>query len=66
MNLNMNDINNIGYKISDFVEGGECIAKQIKETGTYPSGTIARDWMIIAGVAVYTPYIPLHQTPDYK
>jgi hypothetical protein len=63
----MKDINNnTGYTFSDYIEGGRQVAKQIKETGTYPSGTVARDWIIIAGVAVYTPYIPLYQTPEVK
>lgn len=60
--MNNNEV--IGYKFSDFIEGGRKIKKQIEETGKYPFSSSASEWMFIGDMAVYMPYIPLQQTPD--
>lgn len=52
-----------GFTFKEMIEGGQSIKKKIDETGEYPEGTTKEDWMFIGDVAVYTPYIPLFQTP---
>lgn len=49
--------------IDELIENGRKVAEQIS-SGTYPEGTEKADWMIVNGVAVYTPYVPLYQTCD--
>lgn len=54
-----------GATIPQMLENGRKLAEEIRQ-GKIPGGTEARDWMIIKGVAVYTPYVPLFQTPLYR
>lgn len=50
-----------GCTIVQYVENGRQVADQIS-SGTYPAGTSETDWMIVGGVAVYKPYVPLYVT----
>lgn len=49
--------------MAEIMANGRKIAQDLRQ-GKIPSGTIASEWMIIHGVAVHYPYIPLYQTPD--
>lgn len=52
-----------GYTIPELVENGRTLAEKLRK-GEIPEGTSPEDWMIVKGVAVHTPFIPLYQTCD--
>lgn len=53
-----------GYTLSEMIEGGRLVAKDLNE-GKIPAGTTLQDWEIIGDIAVYKPYIPLYTSDDH-
>lgn len=52
-----------GYTFSQYLEGGRALSRSIA-IDEIPEGTSKSEYMIVGDIAVYTPYIPLMQTPE--
>lgn len=52
-----------GCTMEELMANGRALADKIRK-GEIPEGTSPSEWMIVGGIAVHMPYVPLYQTCD--
>jgi hypothetical protein len=67
MKINKFNAKMVGYTGKELQESSKQMIVEYKSSGKLPiENTTVNDYMIVFGLLVYTPYIPLYQTNNIK